>query len=301
MMETDTLHVLDTEASALDRADAREQIQEIDIESRYDSAEEMRLREWSYPVPGFVDALLDELGKDAEVGEARLIDRVEPSKDIDDGALVVFPDESLLFLGSDPTAKDAIPWFGFTIEPGEPIPAPETARDALDLLRPPAVRDVIDDAGWLPDRHGEWWLLPSKMVPLGTVFTPGVQSRPYGPSPLGNHVPREYGFAVRDSAFLSSFREEVQSAPASIASVPEVIEWTWRQVQKSSPPDDAPSWADIRAWAGRVLVRKTIRHRDDDHYVEDVGDRWHEAITHRIEVYTADSVAEDVHLDYYGR
>lgn len=297
-MKHETLHVIDADASDSSHAPTRETVQ---VEQRYDDAPAANLDEWGYPVPGFVNALLDKLGKDVQVEDAGLIDHIEPSGDIDDGGLFVFPDESLLFLGSDPTAKDAIPWFAFTIEPSEPVPAPATAQDALDLLKPPEVRDVLAEDGWLPNRHGEWWLLPSKQVPGGAVYKPGVGSRPYGPSPLGNHVPREYAFTAPDAEFLAAFREHVTSAPASIESVPEAIEWSWRQVQKSDPPDDAPNWADIRAWAGDVLVRKTIRHRDDDHYVENVGDRWHEAATHGIEVYTADSVATDIHLDYYGR
>jgi len=81
----------------------------------------------------------------------------------------------------------------------------------------------------------------------------------------------------------------------------EAIEWTHRQLQKPFDVDGAPDWAAIRDWAGDILVRGSIRHRDDDHYVEQCGDDWHVAVTHEMRVYTGDEVATDVHLDYHGR
>jgi hypothetical protein len=249
-----------------------------------------------------VRELFTELGKDLAPEDARLVDEIEPSKDIDDGMLVAFPDESLMFLGADPTTKDQMPWYGFTIEPMEPIPAPQNAQDALDLLKPPEVQETIQQENWIPDRHGEWWLLPTKLMPLSETFKPGVKSKPYGPSPLGNHVPRDYAFTATEDEFMQGFRESVDSAPRSIQTVPEAIQWSFRQQNKdpSVRPDDAPSWADIREWAGDVLVKGTIKHRDDDHFVENCGETWHKAITHRVEVYTADALGEGVHLDYYG-
>jgi len=270
-------------------------------QSHYARAEEFDFLSFEYPVPGFVNELLDTLGKDLAPEDARLLDTITPSKDIDDGMLVAFPDESLMFCGKDPTAADAMPWFAFTIEPMEPMPAPETAKDALDLLKPPEVKDTIEQEQWIPNRHGEWWLLGTSMVPTGTVHQPGVKTEPYGPSPLGNHVPREYAFTRSDDAFMGDFKANVDSAPASIQTVPEALQWTWRQTKKVEPPEDTPSWADIRTWARDVLVRGTIRHRDNDHFVEDCGDRWHKAKTHRVEVYTADALGENVHLDYYGQ
>jgi hypothetical protein len=272
-------------------------------QTHYADAREFALEDYDYPVPGFINELLDELDKELAPEDARLMDKIDPSKDIDDGLLVAYPDESLMFIGKDPTAKDAMPWYAFTVEPMEPTPAPQTASEALDLLKPPTVQDVVEEGGWIPDRHGEWRLLPTTKVPLSTTFQPGVKAKPYGPSPLGNHVPREYAFTEPADRLMDRFREKVGSAPSSIQTPPEVIKWSWRQQNKepSVRPDDAPEWADIRAWAGDVLVRGTIRHRDDDHFVEDVGEQWHIAVTHRVEVYTADSVGQGVHLDYYGQ
>jgi len=132
------------------------------------------------------------------------------------------------------------------------------------------------------------------------VFKPGVKNDPYGPSPLGNHVPREYAFTVTDREFMRRFQDEVD-VPSTIATPPEAIEWTWRQIQRPTSKHDTPSWADVREWGGNVLVRGTIRHRDNDHFVENCSDQWHVAKTHDVEVYTGDGVAERVHLDFNGR
>jgi len=278
----------------------QEQPKPVERAQPYAHAEDFALEDYEFPVPGFVDELLAELGKDLHPEDAKLVDEIQPSKDIDDGLLVAYPDESLMFIGLDPTAKDTMGWYAFTIEPMEPMPAPESAQDALDLLKPPEVKDTIVTENWIPNRHGEWWLLPTQMVPMGEIHRPGVKTTPYGPSPLGNHVPREYAFTRDNSAFLSDFHDNVASAPSSIQSVPEAIDWTWRQTKKETPPEDAPKWADIRAWAGDVLVKGTIRHRDNDHYIEDCGNVWHKAVTHRVEVYTSDGIGEGIHLDYYG-
>lgn len=300
MPQTAQLHIADADPTATPDEHPSDEVYDPIVHSRYAQADDFELGEYDYPVPGFVRELLDELGKDVEVADAKLVDAIEPTEDIDDGMLVAFPDESLMFLGKDPTAKDAMPWYAFTVEPAAPIPAPATAADALDLLKPPEVRDVVAEEGWLPDRHGEWWLLPTDMRPAGSVFTPGVASEPYGPSPLGNHVPREYGFRVSDQRFMADFRERCPSAPATLGTPAEVLEWAYRQTKKAEPPADAPQWANIREIAGEVLVRGTIRHREDDHFVENMGEQWHKAVTHRIEVYTSDAIGEGVHLDYYG-
>lgn len=295
MLDATTLRVAETEPQ-------ESRTEPEGFESRYDTAsEDFELRDYAdtYSFPVFVTAVLEKLGKKYTHADARLVDAIEEPEDVHFGILLVYPDESLMFIGSDPTAKDSIPWFAFTIERSEPMPAPDTAQDALDLLKPRQIQDVEHEDSWLPNRHGEWWLLPCNLVPAGTVFTPGVASRPYGPSPLGNHVPREYAFTVSDDEFMASFHDAAD-APSSIVTPPEALEWTYRQLQKSPVPEGVPNWARIREFAGDVIVRGTVRHRDDDHYVEQLGEVWHQSLTHNVEVYTGDGVAEDVHLDYHG-
>jgi len=245
----------------------------------------------------FVNTVLVELGKDVEVADARLVDMIGPTDDVEFGDLLIFTDESLLFVGSDPTAADAVPLFAFAVEPYEPVPGPDSARDALDLLKPDAVQQAIEQEEYDPTRQGEWWLRPTQQVPLGTTFSPGVSSRPYGPSPLGNHVPREYGFGVKDRVFIERFHERAPKAPSTLGSIPEIIQWTARQQRKHRPPDYAPDWSDIREIGEQVFVRGTLRHRENDHFVENVGEDWHEAQTHNIDVYTGDDYLDRVRID----
>jgi len=246
----------------------------------------------------FVRAVADEVGKDEIVQDVRVLDEleVEDTDDVDLGTLLAFPDDSIMFVGIDPTARDSVPLFAFTVERHQPIPAPSTAKEALDLLRPGAVRDAFETEDREPDRQGEWWLLPTRKVPVGSTFTPGVASRPFGPSPLGNHVPREYGFAVTDAEFMG-VRERIDELPKSITTPPEVINWLHRQRSKVPTPDYVPTWEEVREIAGEVYVRGTLRHRENDHFVEDVGDQWHEAITHDLDVYTGDEMVDRVVLD----
>lgn len=297
-MMQEQLRVID-EAPAGRDADRDVSVDVPAVGTFYDDAEAVDLREYaSYSFPRFITAVIDRVGADFEAADAKLVDELPPSKDIDLGLLLALPDERLLFVGSDPTAKDSVPWFAFSIDPMEPVPAPESARDALNLLKPPRVRDVIHEDDWIPNRHGEWWLLPTQCVPAGTVFTPGVNARPYGPSPLGNHVPREYAFTVSDSEFMQKF-SEAASAPASVETPPEALDWLYRQLRKSHSRD-VPGWTEVRRWGGDVIVRGTIRHRDNDHFVENLGETWHRAETHDVEVYTGDEIATDIHLDYHG-
>lgn len=295
MLQSGTVRVVEADVD-------EEQPQSIDVpdrQSAYEAANPTTIGEYDYPIPGFVSNILDEIAPAKDMADARLVDELVESPDVDHAYLFAFPDETLLFLGSDPTAKDAVPWFTFTVEPTEPIPAPESCEAALDLLKPPEVEDLYHGEDFLPGRHGEWWLIPTDMIPGGRVFTPGVKTDPYGPSPLGNHVPREYAFTASDAEFMDQF-SEYADAPTSIQSPPEALRWTHQQLQKVAPQNDVPDWADIRACAGEVLVRGTVRHRDDDHFVENLGDVWHKAQTHDIEVYTADALG-NVHLDYYGQ
>jgi len=293
----ETLQVAET-----DRAHAEKTIDADDLDGagvplRYADATEFDLGRMTdeYAFPRFVDAVADRDGIDADHGEARLLDRQEQIDDPEYGAawglLLVWPDETVMFVGSDPTATGP-PWYAFTVGPTEPVPAPETAQDAADRLKPPAVRDTIAEDGFVPQRHGEWWLRPSPLAPAGTTFMPGVQRKPFGPSPLGNHVPREWGMSVTDDVFMQCARDH--GAPASASTPPEVIRWATRQVRRGDL-----DWHTLRQWADDVLVRGTVRHRDHDHPVETLGEQWHAAETHDFEVYTADDIT-GVHLDYHG-
>ena len=248
-------------------------------------------------LPTFVEevAAAEDVQHDTHA-DARLVHRGDwlddPDYGSDYGLLLVWPDETLMFVGSDPTASGA-PWFAYTIDPLEPVPAPDTAREALDRLKPPAVRDVVHEEGYVPQRQGEWWLRPTPIAPTGTVFRPGVASKPFGPSPLGSHVPTEWAMTVADDIFVRTAHDRAD-IPDSVRSPPAIMEWAMRRIRK-----DELTWHEVRQWADDILVRGSIHHRDHDHPVERVGDDWHLAETHDLEVYTAEDI-EGVHLDYYG-
>jgi hypothetical protein len=275
--------------------------------ARYAEAEEPDWDGIGRRAAGFLKNLLPEVGKAdyvddrqrihhyEQLDELRVLDQVDTdaTDDVDLGVLFVLPDETLCFIGQDPTTDQAPAQFGFTVEPLAPIPAPETAQDSLDLLRPTAVQQLFAD-GYEPDRQGEWWLLPTREVPVGTTFKPGVSHTPMGPSPLGNHVPTEWGMTRNPREFLQEVQASVDALPSSVATVPEVMGWLHRQHQRRPTPDGVPSWDVVQDIAGDILVRGTLRHRESDHYVESVGDDWHRAETHNMDVYTADQVNEVV-------
>jgi hypothetical protein len=307
---TEQLHILDgdleTDTDSTTTADTNPSPEVGGLEERaanfYETATDPPWEDIDRQTAAFMKSLLPAVEKDEylddrrrihhykQLDDIRLVDELNPDEtdDVDLGLLFALPDESLLFVGSDPTAKDTRPLFGFVVEPFAPFPAPTSAQDALDLLRPGAVREAFARDGDEPDRQGEWWLLPTDKVPTSLVYKPGVDSRPYGPSPLGNHVPREYGFTTREPDFLDAVRERVPALPDSVQSAPEVMEWVHRQHQKRPTPEYAPEWDTIQDAAGEILVRGTLRHRENDHFVENAGDDWHSAQTHDMNVYTAD-------------
>lgn len=299
MMQTQTQTLRVAETEEYDETASGTLVRELD--RVYEDAAEVDLHDYgsSYSFPRFISAVCKRAGLDLDADDARLVDEIHDPDDVHFGILLALPDESLLLAGSDPTAKDSIPWFTFVVKRHQPMLAPRSAQEALDMLKPPTVQSIEHEDDWLPNRHGEWWLLPTNCVPAGTIFTPGVQSTPYGPSPLGNHVPREYAFTVSDHKFMEQFHTQAD-APETVSTPPEAIDWAARQQQKPHI-DDAPTWTDIRELAGDVLVRGTVRHRDNDHFVENLGEVWHKAQTHDVEVYTGDEVATDIHLDYHGR
>lgn len=272
-----------------------------DVDSgQYESATPFDLSDFDgRRLPAFLEEVATEESIEHENHEdARLLHREDwlddPDYGSDYGLLLVWPDETLMFVGSDPTASGP-PWFAYTISPFEPVPAPTDAQAALDRLKPPAVRDVVHEEGFVPQRQGEWWLRPTELRPTGETFRPGSAAQRHPPSPLGSHVPTEWGISASDAQFMSRAREAVD-LPSSVATVPEVVEWSVRQINK---PDSDLRWHDVRQWANDVLVRGTIRHRDGDHPMEKVGTEWHLAETHDLECYTADDI-EGIHLDYYG-
>lgn len=240
-------------------------------------------------VEAFVEGVLEAEGRAYDVDEVRLVEdgsSLAMSDDVEAPALLVLPDEALLFVGADPTSTArTFPLFAFTVERTAPVPTPTTAEEALDLLKPGVVREAIDERE-VVSRQGEWFLVSTDRVPIGRTWSPGRE----GASPLGNHVPTEYGFAVDEALFVERFHEAVPSAPSSLRSVPEILEAVrgWNDSTL-----DRPSYDLVQEIGETVFVRGSVRHRHRDHGNLDAGGRWREAHTHDVDVYTGDDVDGD--------
>lgn len=244
----------------------------------------------------FVRGLLSELFdySRSQANRARVLDRLQPTDDCEYGALLILQDETRVFVGEDPTAKTHSN-FGFVIRPSDPIPAPSTAEEALDLLKPVGVKQSIEAEGAVPTRQGEWWLLETDETPTGPVYKPGVSKRPFGPSPLENHVPREYGLGITDGEFMANLEPRFPELYEKVESVPGTFERVWRaweiaDIDGVELVTDVPTMDELRSIAGDVFVRGTIRHRENDHFLEKIGETWHKARTHSMDVYTIDGV-----------
>ena len=86
---------------------------------------------------------------------------------------------------------------------------------------------------------------------------------------------------VSADEFMAGVREHVARLPASITTPPEVVEWVHRQYQKVPTPEDALEWETVQNLAGEILVRGTLRHRENDHFVESLGSLHAHAERHR--------------------
>lgn len=226
-----------------------------------------------------------------ENDRGRVLDRHNLGDD-DAGVLLVFPDHARMYVGLDATATDS-GLFGFVVTTSDPIATPDTCQQALDLLKPAGVAQRLDLDPDGAARQGEWWLLPADDEPVSEAFNPGLASKPYGGSPLENHVPREYAFGVTADELLRRFDEAVPERAGDFETVPELVEWLHQQrrfddTEDIEIPDYVPTYDDLREWAEEVYVRGTLRHRENDHYMKSIGEEWHVARTHSLDVYTLD-------------
>ena len=69
----------------------------------------------------------------------------DSANDVDFSYPIDFPEESLLFVGSDPTIRESAMHFGFIVECHQPMPAPTSFQEALDLLRPGDDRRAFEE------------------------------------------------------------------------------------------------------------------------------------------------------------
>lgn len=219
--------------------------------------------------------------------------RPEGRLDIEDtdspGVMIEHKSGHRVYVGRDRSAHRDHRIFAFVLDPDWEAPS---AVDAIDLLKPDIV-EVAENDGRDVRRHGEWWLVPNG-GPQGTVQKPGVGSRPFGASPLANHVPREWATAVEDDVFLDRFAE---AAGHYFDEEPETPQAAVRLVDEAAEDETVPiTFHDIRTLADGVYVKGSIRHRNNEHFFETFED-WNRAYTHDKQVYTADREYQDIRVD----
>lgn len=199
------------------------------------------------------------------------------------GVLLTHRSGRQVYVGFDSTSHRGNELFGFvTFDGTEGIPAP-SARDALSLLRP-------NDAAAAPEqrveRQGEWFLIPSAEDCEGTIQKPGVGQRPYGGSPLDNHVPRDWRTVVDDETFMQRFQREFAVPFGDISfrtpqDCVDILHTNEHIIERDDP------YATVQEIADGIEVRGTIRHREQDHKMSQVDD-WRRATTHDWEVVTVE-------------
>lgn len=250
--------------------------------------------EWGELRQSFVRGILREIGKNNRVLSGRTLDSRGMDHD-EPGALLVYPDETRIFVGRDVTAHNRGD-YGFAVQTNDPVPMPETVEEALNLLKPLGVRAQMEEDGELPPRQGEWWLLETDREPTSRVFKGGVSERPFNGSPLENHVPTEYGFGVKADELLSWFESEYPDVVMDGDGLQDILSRVQlateiEELPEIEPQYERPDFNEIREAADGVFIRGTLRHRENDHYMESIGDDWKLARTHDMDVYTADSTS----------
>lgn len=208
-------------------------------------------------------------------------------------ALFVYPDQTRVFVGEDETARDSNGLFGFVIDENSRLPAVRTIDEALDLLKPSQAR-AAEVGGAQTLRQGEWFLVPADNEPASKTFSGEVSERPFGGSPLENHVPTEWALGITEDEFMQRFRNLCPDLDGHVETPAEAFHRVWQgfqiaEVDGVELKTDLPTVDELREVAEPIYVRGTLRHRENDHYMERIGDDWHLAVTHEVDVLTADT------------
>lgn len=243
----------------------------------------------------FAEELLDEHEHPWDLEEFRLAECYNRHSDEGLKILLVGPNGTRLFIGEDTTARDSNGLFGYLIRPDDRLPLVRTTREALDLLKPAqAAAAEMDDA--TPLRQGEWFLVPTDDEPVSQSFSGGVSERPFGGSPLENHVPTWYGLGVTAEQFMERFDALCPVLAGHVTSPAGAFETVAKgyriaEVEDVELQTDPPTFGELREAAEPIYVRGTLRHRENDHYMERLGEQWHLAVTHDVDVFTIDTDA----------
>ena len=201
--------------------------------------------------------------------------------------VAVCPDESSIVVGRDETSTDS-GLFAFLVDADEP--PVRTVQESLELLRPPSVSAARADPDRRVHRQGEWWFLETESEPVHTV-SGQLGAKPYGPSPMENHVARQYGFGLPEPELLEALSRVASDGRcgAVFDDVPGCFEairegelvrgrnWSgrFRNFEWTAVPDASEG----------LFVRGSVRHRRNEHSMLSLGDAWHRAVCHDRTVY----------------
>lgn len=221
-----------------------------------------------------------------------------------DSAVVVLNHESgwTIVVGRDPSAHFQFQTFGFVCTPETNV---ETPHDALAVIRPEEAQQAIND-GRRVKRHGEWFLIPGDPSdpydPAGSEQKTGVSARPFGGSPLDNHIPREWATGVEDHVFVKRFLERADlregvTVPQTPQEVADLVYQHTSGQQDVFEHHVELTYPDLWAMAETIYVKGTIRHRETEHSLLGIQGGWHKAITHDHQVYTADQAFQTLSAD----
>jgi len=244
--------------------------------------------------PRFADELADHSDAGWAIEEYRVAEVYNPrTQDEALELLLVASDGTRMFIGEDLTARDSNGLYGYVIQPDDRLPLVRTTQEALDLLKPAqAASAEMEDV--TPIRQGEWFLVPTDEVPVSDHISGEVSQRPFGGSPLENHVPTEYALGVDEDEFVRRFEAACPELEGRFDTPQEVFQRVQQafeiaQVEDVELETDVPSFDSVREMAEPIFVRGTLRHRENDHYMERIGEDWHLAVTHDVDVFTIDT------------
>lgn len=251
-----------------------EEVKEFDIASELD-----------YYTSEFVDTLLEDSDVQ-DCGQALLLDRRG------DEVLLGYQNGTQAFVGRDETASNA-GIFGFAVTPGEPVPFVSSVDEALQLLEPVPVTEAVEDCDDSVVRQGEWFFVPADDSPESQVFKGGVGSRPYGESPLQNHVPRDYAFGASVQEIMERIEDRVPGLLDRVDEFEDLIEalsgmHEWHWLNSYIGDSEKITLQELyREVFGGVYVRGTVRHQRKDHGMISLGEQWYNTYTHALDVRSA--------------
>jgi len=184
--------------------------------------------------------------------------------------LIMFASGRGMVLSVDPTHHSDKEATGFMVSEDE-MKAADRVGDLVDLLLPEAVRDSAlpvvgsneitrtddDRVGNVTQRQGEWFFVPTDVESTGDVRKPLADgSGGSTDNPLGNHVPRDLA----------------QILPRECNSCGESnFEWGL---------DGSIECKGCGVTSGGDVVRGTVRHDENEHYMARLGETWHTPVSH---------------------